>query len=190
MSSMGRLHSLAGLLLPLLSLTNATYTSSITGAPSSHLTRVRPLKSPDTHAFIRGGAAMTAGGSPHGSSSTTSILQSQKHRIALACLLDVALNAAKTDKVACFEWATDGDAFACLGARAQRAFYEAILAALALAGDHPSSLLLLAVTAALIGIGDLIFHAPLYALTAHRRDCGAARSTWGWCIDKACTSIS
>ena len=26
----------------------------------------------------------------------------------LACLLDVALNAAKTDKVACFEWATDG----------------------------------------------------------------------------------
>ena len=75
------------------------------------------------------------------------------------------------------------------GARAQRALYETILAALAIAGDQPASLLLLAVGAAIIGLGDLMFHAPLYAFTAHRKECECmTRSTWGWCKERVCAS--
>ena len=43
------------------------------------------------------------------------LLQSQKGRLPMVCLLDIAANALKSDKVACFEWLTADDPYTCLG---------------------------------------------------------------------------
>ena len=45
------------------------------------------------------------------------------------------------------------------------------------------------VDTAIINLGDWMFHAPLYALMAHRIECECmALSTWGWCKNRVCTS--